>query len=132
MWESVASELVKYGIIFAFLSFPFFLFFSSFTMRMLRRLAKGTDLLGSVDLYSGSDISRVCTTLSLSRRWMKREDPDGINPFRANSDFVYNNIAVAERCLARIVFYLTLVGVFLMFLGAIVNLVGLGLGYFFS
>lgn len=128
LWNGLVSELFKFGFILIFLSFPFFLIFSTFTMRKLRKLSRKIGGLGTIDFFSGSDIFQVCTTLSLSRRWMEKDDPYGVHPFRANRDFVFDNTSRFEKVIARIVFYTMSSGVFLMAIGTLVNLIGLIIG----
>lgn len=119
-----ASECIKYACIVMFLAFPFFLIFSNTTMRRLRKLSKNTDKIGGVDLFSGSDIIRVYTTITLSKRWMAKDDPHGLHPFRADREFIDDNTNVLERGLARLVFFLMASSAALILLGTIISFFG--------
>lgn len=121
LWDGWASELIMYSFAVMFFAFPFFLIFSMLTVRRLRKLAGGSDNLAGVNLFSGSDIIQVYTTLSLSKRWMEKDDPHGIHPFRANRDFLDRNTKVWERVLARWVFFLMSFSILLALIGTLIS-----------
>lgn len=119
--DSLASWCVLCACIVMVVAFPFFLIFSNTTVRRLRKISKNTDNLGGVDLFSGSDIIRVYTTITLSKRWMAKDDPHGLHPFRANREFIDANTNVLERGLGRLVFVLMASSAALILLGTIIN-----------